>query len=80
MVNVGFIYERDGDISGCGMKLAKRISKNLLCTTQFLQKISRFVIKKTARKRSSKNMQVTCPKFWHKCDGECRHGISDHKE
>jgi len=34
---------------------------------------------KDSTQRSSKNMQVTCPKFWHKCDGECRHGISDHK-
>jgi len=34
----------------------------------------------TAIKISSKNVLVTCSKYWHKCDGEYSEGIFDHGE
>jgi len=50
-----------------------------ICTAQFLQNLHRFVIKMTAIKISSKNVLVTCSKYWHKCDGKYSLCISNHE-
>jgi len=50
-----------------------------ICTAQFLQNLRRFVIKMTAIKISSKNVLVTCSKYWYKCDGKYSLCISDHE-
>jgi len=50
-----------------------------ICTAQFLQNLRRFVIKMTAIKISSKNLLVTCSKYWYKSDGKYSLCISDHE-